>query len=442
MNKLKLSLLALTCITLVIGLMSTPLKGQAQPQDILDFSDPDMDTQDIKDMQDMQDTQNVYIQAQNDSMDGMGDMGYFQGLEDEHIESIPTPDASPTDKMRKQQLKLEEQTGRLIVDKMVRESLRVQKERQDKILKGANNIFNSNSNSSGNSNSSVPSSASPSAPLGTYPNSGQTRDQNQAQDLKSSMRDIIREELNKKQNETPYGHEPVESTMMPPMMAESLEIDDDLSRESNKSYLLVNPLHSYFFAMAGNSMHGATNVQSQGNFGAGIGIYYSNQLQLEIGFMYSKFLLENWDYYDNRIYLQGSGNREVDVFQYSGIINLKYVFFQERIMFSPFLGGSGGYTYRIYDPIVAYEEGRNRSHAMDMGVLAGGQLRVQEDLLIALEWRYMFNATFSSDETYRSGTDSSILAIRNDEKRISRLEGKAFEEVAYSTFSFMVMFQL
>ena len=358
MNKLKLSLLTLTCITLVMGLMSTPLKGQAQPQDISDFSDPDMDTQD---------TQNAHIQAQNDNMDDMGDMGHFQDLGDEHIESIPTPDASPTDKMRKQQLKLEEQTGRLIVDKMVRESLRVQKERQDKILKGANNIFNSNSNSSGNSNSSVPSSASPSAPLGTYPNSGQTRDQNQAQDLKSSMRDIIREELNKKQNETPYGHEPVESTMMPPMMAESLEIDDDLSRESNKSYLLVNPLHSYFFAMAGNSMHGATNVQSQGNFGAGIGIYYSNQLQLEIGFMYSKFLLENWDYYDNRIYLQGSGDREVDVSQYSGFINLKYVLFQENMIFSPFLGGSGGYTYRIYDPIVAYEEGRNRSHAMDMG---------------------------------------------------------------------------
>ena len=439
MNKLKLSLLALTCITLVMGLMSTPLKGQAQPQDISDFSDPGMDTQD------MQDTQNAHIQAQNDSndsMDGMGDMEHFQDLGDKRIESIPTPDTSFADKMRNQQLKLEEETGRRIVDEMVKESLRVQKERQDKILKEANNIFNSNSNSSGNSNSSASPSAPSSAPLGTYPNSGQTRDQNQAQDLKSSMRDVIREELNKKQNETPYGHEPAESTMMPPMMAESLEIDDDLSLESNKSYLLVHPLHSYFFAIAGNSMHGATNVQSQGNFGAGLGVYYSNQLQLEVGFMYSKFLLENWDYYDNRIYLQGSGDREVDVSQYSGFINLKYILFQENMMFSPFLGGSGGYTYRIYNPIVAYEEGKNRSHAMDMGVLAGGQLRVQRDFLVALEWRYMFNVTFSGDETYRSGTDSSVLAIRNDEKRISRLEGKAFEEVAYSTFSFMVMFQL
>ena len=45
---------------------------------------------------------------------------------------FPFPPDPLIDELRKQQLKLEEETGRRIVDKMVRESFRAQKERSKK----------------------------------------------------------------------------------------------------------------------------------------------------------------------------------------------------------------------------------------------------------------------------------------------------------------------
>ena len=364
------------------------------------------------------------------------------------IEDVPYPRSSNSELLRKKQRYIEEMTSRRIMDKMVLESLKTQQERSNKLLNKANNLFG---NSSAKANTNANAHANTNTNHQQQPQQQQqpvfnTPEQNN-EDLKSSIKDGIKEAFSEREKNqvqpAPVIEENSYAIEETPENTQSLYVHDDEEKSNDDNmYLLKNLSYSYFFATAGSSIHGAANVSSKGSFGLGIGAHYSNQLQLEAGFMFSRFILESWDYYNNRVVVRSSSasERQVDVLQYSGILNVKYSLLK-NMMISPFLGGSAAYTYRTYEPVVAFENGKNHSHAMDAGALAGLQLNVERNFLIAAEWRYMFNVTYSADEDYRyAENDNNVFSIR-DRGSISRLKGATFEEAPYSTVSLVMIFK-
>ena len=163
---------------------------------------------------------------------------------------------------------------------------------------------------------------------------------------------------------------------------------------------------TYFAPMAGAVDHSdASNVESNGGFGAALGVIMESGLAVEGSFVYS-----NHD--GTYRYLStgfGTLTNEVGIDQYNVAGAVKYYIGKHRLQ--PFIGGVLSYTRRDYTPQNSSIFASNSSNALDGGLTAGADIAVTKDFRIGLDYRFMQNISYEFDTDVTSSNGSPTPQI-------------------------------
>jgi opacity protein-like surface antigen len=150
----------------------------------------------------------------------------------------------------------------------------------------------------------------------------------------------------------------------------------------------------YMSAYGGIADYGkVTNVKSNYSLGFGVGSKLNDHLLAEGSFLYSNFDVRQVDNY----YMYGTNYpRITNLDQYTGSFLLKALLLDGMI--HPTFGGAASYSYRQYR-----DQGRNviynndgYSQAFDLGLSLGVEADITETMSLGVDYRYMWNLTYSS----------------------------------------------
>ncbi len=133
------------------------------------------------------------------------------------------------------------------------------------------------------------------------------------------------------------------------------------------------------------------NLKSDATFGLGFGFKSPNNVVFEGSLYYSLLRIER------PTTSPFGGLPEIDnVDQYNGAAAVKYAFFSGKVR--PLVGALASYTYREYSCGQFWVcSGRTRTHALDAGVLVGGEVQVSDTFSIGVEYQQLRNLSYRDD---------------------------------------------
>ena len=188
-------------------------------------------------------------------------------------------------------------------------------------------------------------------------------------------------------------------------------LDEDKASKDDSSTNLFEK--KYFSAQAGVPQY-ADMPAIQGNYSFGFGLGTSNDyLQVEGGFIYSNYRIENASYAYNAgsdampYYVSGFGNFVMN--QYQTYLATKFQIMAGAIR--PTLGGILSYSYRTYvtDSFTAMGASGTKtgtSGAIDFGITAGVDIALNERFAIGADLKYMFNISSNINGDTQPGASS------------------------------------
>jgi hypothetical protein len=147
----------------------------------------------------------------------------------------------------------------------------------------------------------------------------------------------------------------------------------------------------YFSMIAGVPQYSNANG-IQGNYSLGFNIGTTNNfLQVEVGFIYSNYLITDAQYVDRFNYVRLA---DFSLNQYQTFVATKIQLLDGDIR--PSVGGLASYSFRKYvaDSFTTYgDKGTDfgQSSAIDLGVTAGIDLALSQRFSLGADLKYMFN---------------------------------------------------
>ncbi|OQW54920.1 MAG: hypothetical protein A4S09_17185 [Proteobacteria bacterium SG_bin7] len=132
------------------------------------------------------------------------------------------------------------------------------------------------------------------------------------------------------------------------------------------------------------------NMKSDASIGFGWGFKSPSNVVFEGSLYYSLLRIE-------RPMTAPFGFPEIDnVDQYNGVAAVKYSFFTGKIR--PLVGALASYTYREYSCGQFFQcFGRSRSHALDTGLLVGGEVQVSDTFSVGVEYQWYRNLSYRTE---------------------------------------------
>ncbi len=132
------------------------------------------------------------------------------------------------------------------------------------------------------------------------------------------------------------------------------------------------------------------NMKSDASIGFGWGFKSPSNVVFEGSIYYSLLRIERPNYVPLPF-------PEIDnVDQYNGTAAVKYSFFTGKIR--PLVGALASYTYREYSCGQFYQcFGRSRSHALDTGLLVGGEVQVSDTFSVGVEYQWYRNLSYRTE---------------------------------------------
>jgi len=197
-----------------------------------------------------------------------------------------------------------------------------------------------------------------------------------------------------------------------PIIIEQKEsLSRDVVREEIRAALedqetAVTPMleQKYFSAIAGISQ--VPDLQSiKGNYslGAAFGTRF-DYFMIEGGFVYSNYSILGARYvgYNNLVYAA-----DFEMNQYQGYMAAKYQLLGGMVR--PVIGGLAAYSYRSYNSTTATVYGASgtefgKSHAIDLGIVAGVDFEFTEKMSLGVDMKYLFNMSSRIDGSTVSGS--------------------------------------
>ena len=249
-------------------------------------------------------------------------------------------------------------------------------------------------------------------------------EQSRMEDEKRRASVLFGDKFENMQNGAPQQQQPQQVQPQPVQVAPSSQVQpqpivieqkETLSRDAvreeiraalDEQQTAVTPVleQKYFSAIAGIAQ--VPDLQTiKGNYslGAAFGTRF-DYFMIEGGFVYSNYSILGARYvgYNNMVYLA-----DFEMNQYQGYIAAKYQLLGGMVR--PVVGGLAAYSYRSYNSSTATVYGPSgtefgKSHAIDLGIVAGVDFEFTEKMSLGVDMKYMFNMSSRIDGSTVSGS--------------------------------------
>ncbi len=307
---------------------------------------------------------------------------------------------SKAEALRKQRIEMEQNTEAMIVEKLEAERIKAEQERARKLIEGLDTNKQQQNKALEDLKKQEDAAAAQTAVAVPVATDNATligpQQQQQGGVQVIAPQDSVVIQQNQVQDVNNQEEQSVEAVATPVIEIKE-ELDAVETAEKSKS--------DFFLGLdLGFTNYDLDNVNTLGTLGVKVGVEFDSKYIVEGGYAYSRFDIESVDqpgltyfdpYYGSMVYYPVI--TEMRQHNFTGAFKYKFI---NESRFAPYAGGLVSITYRDYDIVqdpVGYAtryQGNGSSLAMDLGVLAGADLKMTEKFALNFDLRYVFNVSY------------------------------------------------